>query len=333
MNLKSIEYFLIVAEEMNVTRAAERLNISQQALSSHIKRLEDEYSVELFYRKPVFRLTPAGEKMIFFGRQILQSESSMRAAFSDITENARATLRLGISRLRSNVFFPMIWDRFAPSHPNSSIEIVNDNSQKLDELLQAGKIDVYIAVNVPESLNQHRIDLAEEYLQCCFTESLLKKYFPDNWQELLDSFSGGVDLLKIMQLPLITLRKGNRLREVLDQFLSHYISPRYVLECEQQNLIYEFAKKGYGVGLLSPVTLYLHAKEFHHGQQKAQSEENGGDRFYTFPVRNNIPPNITSLVFRSDLTAPLFLQDFIRDTQAVFRTYARTVTRSFSVNS
>ena len=98
-------------------------------------------------------------------------------------------------------------------------------------------------------------------------------------------------------------------------------------------IIYEFAKKGYGVGLLSPVTLYLHAKEFHHGQQKAQSEENGGDRFYTFPVRNNIPPNITSLVFRSDLTAPLFLQDFIRDTQAVFRTYARTVTRSFSVNS
>ena len=107
MNLKSIEYFLIVAEEMNVTRAAERLNISQQALSGHIKRLEDEYNVEFFYRKPVFRLTPAGEKMIFFGRQILQSESSMRAAFSDITENARATLRLGISFTGSQAM--LIW--------------------------------------------------------------------------------------------------------------------------------------------------------------------------------------------------------------------------------
>ena len=333
MNLKSIEYFLIVAEEMNVTRAAERLNISQQALSSHIKRLEDEYSVELFYRKPVFRLTPAGEKMIFFGRQILQSESSMRAAFSDITENARATLRLGISRLRSNVFFPMIWDRFAPSHPNISIEIVNGNSQKLDELLQAGKIDVYIAINVPDSLNENRIQLAEEYLQCCFTESLLKKHFPENWQEVLDSFSNGADLLKLMHLPLITVCKGNRIREMLDQFLAHYTSPRYVLECEQQNLIYEFAKKGYGVGLLSPVTLYLHAKEFHHRQQKSKPEGNGEDRFYAFPVRNDIPPNVTSMVFRSDLTAPVFLQDFIRDTQAVFRIYARTVTRNYSVNS
>ena len=108
MNLRSIEYFLVVAEELNVTRAAERLVISQQALSSHIKRLEDEYNVELFYRKPVFRLTPAGQQMVFFGKQILQSEASMRAAFSDITENARATLRFGISRMRADIFFPMI---------------------------------------------------------------------------------------------------------------------------------------------------------------------------------------------------------------------------------
>lgn len=48
MNLKSIEYFLVTVEEMNITRAAERLFISQQALSSHLKRLEDEYGVCLF---------------------------------------------------------------------------------------------------------------------------------------------------------------------------------------------------------------------------------------------------------------------------------------------
>lgn len=52
MNLKSIEYFLAAAEEMNITRAAERLFISQQALSSHLKRLEEEYGVPLFERRP-----------------------------------------------------------------------------------------------------------------------------------------------------------------------------------------------------------------------------------------------------------------------------------------
>ncbi|MBQ7534991.1 MAG: LysR family transcriptional regulator [Stomatobaculum sp.] len=323
MNLRSIDYFLIVAEELNVTRAAERLVISQQALSSHIKRLEDEYNVELFYRKPVFRLTPAGQQMVFFGKQILQSEASMRAAFSDITENARATLRLGISRLRGNVFFPLIWERFGPEHPNISVELVDGNSQKLEDLLQSGKLDLYIGLDAPEGLNQQRIPLAEERLQCCFTESLLKKYLPDTWEEVLRSFSEGADLLKIMHLPLITLRQGNRLRAVLDQFLSHYISPQYLLQCEQQDLIYNSAKRGLGVGILSPVSLFRHSGE----------KDDPDDPFHTFPLRNNIPANVTWLVYRSDYALTGFQKDFIRDVRSVFRTYAKTVTKNYSPGS
>ena len=63
MNLKSIEYFLITVEEMNFTRAAGRLYISQQALSSHISRLEEEYGIRLFERKPA--LSRRGKRCIF----------------------------------------------------------------------------------------------------------------------------------------------------------------------------------------------------------------------------------------------------------------------------
>lgn len=91
MNLKSIEYFLCAAEEMNITRAAERLFISQQALSSHIKRLEDDYNVRLFERHPSLRLTPEGQEMVFYGQQILKAQTQMRAAFSDINKDCRVT--------------------------------------------------------------------------------------------------------------------------------------------------------------------------------------------------------------------------------------------------
>ncbi len=323
MNLRSIEYFLIAAEELNVTRAAERLNLSQQALSSHIRRLEDEYNVELFYRKPVFRLTPAGQQMVFFGKQILHSESAMRAAFSDITENAKATLRLGISRLRSDVFFPPILERFAPAHPNISVELLDGNSEKLEDLLQAGKIDLYIGLDAPSGPNQQRIRLAEEQLQCCFTESLLKKYCPDDWEEILASFTEGADLLRLMHLPLICLRQGNKLRTALDRFLSHYTSPDFILECEQQSLIYRFARDGLGVGLVSPVALYHHSPD--------QEKEN--DPFYSFPVRNSIEPYVTWLVYRSDVAVPRFMEDFIRDVRSVFRQYASTVTQNYTLPS
>ena len=72
MNIKSLEYFLILAEELNFTKASERLYITQQSLSGCIKRLESEYGVELLQRKPVLRLTPAGEMMTFYARQILK---------------------------------------------------------------------------------------------------------------------------------------------------------------------------------------------------------------------------------------------------------------------
>lgn len=78
MNLRSIEYFLAVAEEMNVTRTAENFNISQQALSGHIKRLEEEYNVTLFQRRPSFKLTDAGKQLVFYGKQIMEAEASLR---------------------------------------------------------------------------------------------------------------------------------------------------------------------------------------------------------------------------------------------------------------
>ena len=60
MNFQNLEYFLTVAEEMNVTRAAKRLHISEQALSRQIGKLETELSVKLFERNPRFTLSPAG---------------------------------------------------------------------------------------------------------------------------------------------------------------------------------------------------------------------------------------------------------------------------------
>ena len=55
MNFTSLKYFLVTAEELSITRAASKLYISQQALSSHILKLERELGVVLFDRYPEFR--------------------------------------------------------------------------------------------------------------------------------------------------------------------------------------------------------------------------------------------------------------------------------------
>ena len=63
MHIQGFEYFLVAAEELNITKAAAKLYISQQYLSAHIHRLEEQYGVELFQRRPTLQLTLAGKAM------------------------------------------------------------------------------------------------------------------------------------------------------------------------------------------------------------------------------------------------------------------------------
>ena len=77
MDLRALHYFVIVAEELNITRAAERLNMSQPPLSAQIKGLEEELGVQLFIRgKRHLTITDAGTYLYRRARQILELWSS-----------------------------------------------------------------------------------------------------------------------------------------------------------------------------------------------------------------------------------------------------------------
>ena len=75
MNFLHLKYFLMVAKELNITRAAERLYISQQSLSNHISNLEKELETKLFVRSPKLSLTYAGEQLVDTATQILDLQS------------------------------------------------------------------------------------------------------------------------------------------------------------------------------------------------------------------------------------------------------------------
>lgn len=63
MNFLNLQYFLVAAEELNFTRAATRLYITQQSLSAHISKLEEHFGTPLFIRGVRLGLTPAGETL------------------------------------------------------------------------------------------------------------------------------------------------------------------------------------------------------------------------------------------------------------------------------
>ncbi|MST55371.1 LysR family transcriptional regulator [Pyramidobacter sp. SM-530-WT-4B] len=93
--LNNYNYFITLAEEKNISRAAERLFISHQCLSKYLKNLEQEYRVTFFERSPRLKLTVAGEAMLNMLRQVQFLERNLESQLDDIRQSRRGIIRLG----------------------------------------------------------------------------------------------------------------------------------------------------------------------------------------------------------------------------------------------
>ena len=97
MELRTLRYFTVVAQEKNITRAAELLNMSQPPLSNQMHNLEAELGVQLFIRgKRRLTLTAEGELLLRRARQLLDLEEKTRQELSAMRDGMSGTVELGL---------------------------------------------------------------------------------------------------------------------------------------------------------------------------------------------------------------------------------------------
>jgi DNA-binding transcriptional LysR family regulator len=152
MELRQLDHFVAVAEELSFTRAAARVNIVQSGLSMSIRALETELGVPLFVRDGrAVRLSPAGEALLPEARHVL---SAVRAAHSVIDE-ARGVLRgpLGIGfaqTYESPSPLASLLGRFHREHPDVEIHVFQGSGRAGFEALRKREIDVAVGGRPPE---------------------------------------------------------------------------------------------------------------------------------------------------------------------------------------
>lgn len=119
VHVRDLRYFVAVAEELHFTRAAERLFVSQPALSKQIRALEEQLRVELFDRdRRNVRLTSAGEALLPSARELIAVWDAAQQAVADAAAAAAAVLRIGFSTSVGRGLLRRIQQQFARFRPN-----------------------------------------------------------------------------------------------------------------------------------------------------------------------------------------------------------------------
>ncbi len=263
INFLNMQYFVLVAEKKNITRVAEDEHVSQQSLSKHIKKIEDELGLELIDRNNGCELTYAGERFYEYAVKMLQIKSEMETEMHDMKDTMHGVLRLGIAYTRGMVFLPEVLPHFCKENPYVRVSVTENNPRALEEYLLHGHIDLYIGINVRSHPSIDTIDLFSDNLFLIVPKEIAKEVIGSDQTFIekpmrIDDFA---------YYNFLMLTRGNPIRKTVDDYArEHDIELKFSLETESAETMFSLACKGMGVAVYNELFLKMH-------KQLLESEE------------------------------------------------------------
>ncbi|MBO4838131.1 MAG: LysR family transcriptional regulator [Lachnospiraceae bacterium] len=243
MNLKSLEYFVEVARDLNMTTAAQRLYISQQALSSQIQKLEEYYGVTLFERRPKLQLTYAGKRLLEGAETVLRDSIDLTNSLSEISKNRSGILRLGIPTYRAAESLPLILPAYTKKWPNVTITLEDTNTTEMLEKLLAGALDACVVSPSPSEVQGlgdrlEFVRLLDDRTYVICSDEMLSRYFGSRSEAVRKRSRQGIDLQEFRDVPFLLHKPPMRLRQVEDEcFNNAGFRPNVFLEAGNTELM------------------------------------------------------------------------------------------------
>ena len=166
MEIRQLQHFLAVAEELHFGRAAQRLHISQPPLSQSIRKLEDDLGVRLFARSSrSVALTPAGEFLVGEARAIVGRVGEARRAVERVGRGEQGELRVGVVGPALEGPLPGVIRAFGQENPLLRVALRQATSAEQIDALEAGSLDVGVLRPHRQSLRglRHALWRSERY--------------------------------------------------------------------------------------------------------------------------------------------------------------------------
>lgn len=238
MELHQIRYFLALCEDMNFTRAAERCNVSQPALSRAIRLLEDEFGGALLdRRRSNSRLTELGQIVRPHLAEIHEHSQIVKRRATELVKARRAKLRLGVMCTIAPSTILELVTHIGRRHPDVDLEIVDSNAWQLEEKLNDGDIEIAVYCRPGhEKESLHYLNL--------FREQMMVVVAPSHRLAARNSVP-----FKDLEQERYLNRINCEYNEGLD-WQKHNVSWHAVYRSERDDLILAMAAAGLGFGFL-----------------------------------------------------------------------------------
>ena len=241
MEIRQLKAFLAIAELGTFTAAAERLHVTQAAISMQIRQLETEVGAKLFIRAPRrVILTEAGEKLLERTRHMLREHDAALEEISELAGAKRGRLRIGSASAGvSSDPLPRILKALRKHHPGAEISVSSGTSESLVQQILAGEVDIAFVSLPVEARGIQTERLNEDQLVAVASprHRLARQHT--------------VSAYALAGEKLILGERGGNTRRLIDEFFAQAgVRPMVAMELSRQAAIKRMVEEDMGVGIV-----------------------------------------------------------------------------------
>lgn len=288
INFELYKVFYFVAKNLSFSKAANKLFISQSAVSQSIKQLEKQLNLQLFFRHTKqISLTADGAVLFKHIEQAFNFIKSGERSIGEIHSLNQGEVRIGASDTICKYYLIPFFKKFHELHPNIKIKVINRPSPVCAELLKKGSVDISV-INTPHKNSYKNLEFTKvKSIQDVFIAG-------KNFAHLKNKT---ISLKELETYPFLMLEKNSTTRSFFESFIKKYgvtIHPEF--ELGSIDLLVELTKIGLGISFVmsNAIDTYLKSEDI-----------------FTLNIKEEIPKRSIGILINKDIPMPIAAQKFI----------------------
>jgi DNA-binding transcriptional LysR family regulator len=239
-----LKVFCTVAETKSFSKTSEIIHLTQPAVSLQIQALEEIYETKLFDRSSsMVTLTPAGEVLYKYAKEILALYASAEKVIGKLTGLVKGSITIGACSNIGNYLLPNVITNFKKTHPKIKIHLLVSNTKRVIEMLNSGYIDLGLVEGdaVKQKMNFKKL----------ISDELLLIVSPNHpWAKKKE-----VSISEITKEPFIFREAGSGTRQMIEKFLARHGITQHEMKISavlgSTEAIKDVVENGLGISIIS----------------------------------------------------------------------------------